>query len=529
MNPDGLPSDAKFLDALITLSHELNLTLREDELVKIFSDIFEELLPERRFAIRLIDAKASSLQLVYANGRLADNGRDRFRITAAAFEGLKLSKTEVEYLISNAKLEKVEEYKPIFVDGTIGFEVALCDRKKFYGMLNFEYLEESAPESMDADRRVALPLAHQLGAAIRNTKLISETIFLKNYLEKLLDRANAPMLVCDKDGTITVFNQAMENQTGLNRNDILGEDFMSLIPESDRARLLPMVINALRGESATNVEVKIPKAGGKEMAHISFNTASIVSTFGEVEGVIFTGQDLSEIRNLQKQVIHTEKLATLGQVAAGVAHELNNPLTSITVYANYLSKKLGGSIDESDMLKLERIIEAAERIQLFTKDLVTYARPSGEEPTLIKIGELMERSLSFCEHLVSQHNAIVSLDIDKNLEPIYGIHGQLEQVFVNLLTNSCHALPQQGGTIAISARPLGEDRIEVRFADTGQGIPKENLSQVFEPFFTTKNHGDGTGLGLSIVRNILRNHDSEINVESEVGKGTVFTIAFYTG
>jgi PAS domain S-box-containing protein len=525
MTPNGLPSDARYLDALIRLSHALNLTMSEDELVRMFSDLFEELLPSRLVAIRLVAADGNGLGLVYANGRLLEDGRDRFSVTAAALEGLTLSRDDVERVFSHSGVTQVDAYVPVFASGAEGFGVALCDRENFYGMLNFEYA--ATGNHIPEDRRIALPLAHLMSGAIRNTRLIAETVFLKDYLEKLLDSANAPVVVLDRSGRITVVNQAMERLSGYGRSKMIGAELMSMVPDADRARLLPMVLSAIRGEPSTNIEVRIPRADGSGMAHIAFNTAAIFSPFGEVEGIIFVGQDLTEVRNLQKQVIHNEKLATLGQIAAGVAHELNNPLTSITVYANYLHKKLDGAVDAADVAKLSRIVEAAERIQSFTKDLVTYARPSGEEPVLVQIGELIDRTLSFCEHLIGEYAADVSVDVHRDIRPIYGIRGQLEQVLVNLLTNSCHALPADGGAITITARPKGDDRVEIRFADTGCGIPAEHLDQIFEPFFTTKDHGEGTGLGLSIVRNIIVNHDGGISVESDPGRGTTFTITLY--
>jgi two-component system, NtrC family, sensor kinase len=522
------PSDAHVLESFIELSHELSLTMREDELVRVFSAVFEDLLPGRLVAIRLCADEGNGLKLVYANGRLGDESRDVFRLTADAFEGLKLMPEDEAGILEGTGAERVEAYAPVFVKGVQGFDVALSDRKRFYGMINVEY-----PDSDDAprggDRRIAMPLAHQMCAALRNTRLIAETMFLKEYLEKLLDNANAPVLVADRHGTITVVNKAAERLTGYGRESIIGADFTSLVPDADRARLLPLVLSAMRGEPAGALEVRIAKADGKGVAHIAFNTAPILSAYGELDTVVFVGQDLTEVRDLQKQVIHTEKLATLGQVAAGVAHELNNPLTSITVYTNYLFKKLAGVIDEADLAKLGRIRDAAERIQSFSRDLVTYARPSGEEPTLIRVEDLIERSLSFCEHLVAEHEADVSLEVATDLKAVYGIRGQLEQVCVNLLTNACHALPEEGGKISISARPLGDDRIEIVFADTGCGIPAENLDRVFEPFFSTKDQGEGTGLGLSIVRNILDNHDGEIKVASQVDHGTTFTVVLYAG
>jgi signal transduction histidine kinase len=285
----------------------------------------------------------------------------------------------------------------------------------------------------------------------------------------------------------------------------------------------------VRGDQARGIEVHLPRAGAGGPAHISFNSAAISSAAGEIEAVIFVGQDLTEIRALQKQVIHSEKLATLGQVAAGVAHELNNPLTSITVYGNYLLRKLSGAIDPADQRKLERVVEAAERIQSFTRDLVTYARPSGEEPVLIRVVELVERALSFCEHLVVEYSADIGVAIATDLPPIYGIRGQLEQVLVNLLTNACHAMRPNGGRIEITARALDEERIELVVADSGAGIAPEHLGHIFEPFFTTKDQGEGTGLGLSIVRNILDNHNGAIRVESEPGRGARFVITLYAG
>jgi len=522
------PSDARVLESFIELSHELSLTMREDELVQVFSAVFEDLLPGRLVAIRLAADDGKGLKLVYANGRLGDESRDVFRLTAGAFEGLKLTPEDEAGVLEATGAQRVDAYAPVFVNGVQGFDVALSDRKRFYGMINVEYPDaDGAPH--EADRRIAVPLAHQMCAALRNTRLIAETVFLKEYLEKLLDNANAPVLVADRTGKITVVNKAAERLTGYDRESIIGAELTSLVIDADRARLLPLVLSAMRGEPASAIEVRIAKADGKGFAHIAFNTAPILSAYGELDAVVFVGQDLTEVRDLQKQVIHTEKLATLGQVAAGVAHELNNPLTSITVYTNYLFKKLAGAIDEADLAKLGRVRDAAERIQSFSRDLVTYARPSGEEPTLIRVEDLLERSLSFCEHLVSEYEADVSLDVAADMRAVYGIRGQLEQVCVNLLTNACHALPDEGGKISVTARPLGDDRIEIVFADTGCGIPEGNLDRVFEPFFTTKDQGEGTGLGLSIVRNILDNHDGEISVRSEVNRGTTFTVVLYAG
>ncbi|MCP4677757.1 MAG: PAS domain S-box protein [Deltaproteobacteria bacterium] len=520
------PTGMQLLEAFIFLSRKLNLAMQEDELIQLFVHTYEDLLPGRLLCIRLLDPKTMALNQVYANGRLREDRRGTLQLTHKACVEHQLDDETTTDLFAKSHVVVTEEYEPIFQESAGGFDIPLYDGTAFYGVLNFEHGEKDQP--IEKDKPIAIPLAHQMCAALRNARLLAETILLKDYLEKLLDRANAPVLVVDKRRRITVVNQAFERQTGYNRADLLKADLLSLISESERSRMLPVVLAAMRGESISNFEVRIPHAEGKKETHIAFNTGVVLSAFGELEGVIFVGQDLTEIRALQNQVIHSEKLATLGQVAAGVAHELNNPLTSITIYASYLVKQLDNQIEETDLAKLRRIVDAAGRIQAFTRDLVTYARPSGEEPTLIRVSVLLERALSFCEHLVEESRADVILDVADNLQPIYGIRGQLEQVFVNLLTNACHALPDAGGIIRIAARAMDEERIEITVRDSGHGMSEDRLSEIFEPFYTTKPEGQGTGLGLSIVRNILVNHNSEIKVQSEVGKETTFTLTMYS-
>jgi len=518
--------DGELLDAFIDLSSDLNVGVREEELVRMFAEVFDRLLPGRLLCIRLIDEENRGLKLVYANGRLVDTERDALRLTERALERLKMDGGRVESLVDEGHL-RIGGYRNLFVDGVGGFDVALGDRNSLYGVLNFEYTETGERDERDLAR--ALPLAYQMSAALRNARSMAEAVLLKDYLEKLLDHANAPVVALDREGRITRVNQALERQTGYDRDELVGEELEALLSEPDRARLLSALRAAKRGENASNIEVSILREKDGSKTHIAFNTAAVFSAFGEVEALVLVGQDLTEVRALQKQVIHSEKLATLGQVAAGVAHELNNPLTSITVYGNYLTRKLEGSVDEGDLTKLKRIVESAERIQSFTRDLVTYARPSGEEPTLVRVNELIDRALSFCEHMVNEAGADVTLELEQDLPAVYGIQGQLEQVLVNLLTNACHALAPSGGRIRLGARAADDERIEIEISDDGCGIPSENVCHLFEPFFSTKDQGEGTGLGLSIVRNILDNHDADIEVNSDPEHGTTFTISIYAG
>jgi signal transduction histidine kinase len=238
-------------------------------------------------------------------------------------------------------------------------------------------------------------------------------------------------------------------------------------------------------------------------------------------------QSSLDVQRLQAKFIQAEKLASLGQIVAGVVHELNNPLTSIVAYSDFLKKKaqMDGA-DSGDVERLRRIGEAAERILKFSRDLVAYARPSSDIPGPVMLHEVIEKALVFCEHEFSESSVQVSCSLSPVIPPVRGIAGQLTQVFVNLFTNAAHAMNQSGGSLTISAHPQpAAELVLVDVADEGTGIAPQDLEQIFEPFFTTKTDGRGTGLGLSIVREIVISHGGTLTAKSSQGRGSVFTVA----
>jgi two-component system, NtrC family, sensor kinase len=233
-----------------------------------------------------------------------------------------------------------------------------------------------------------------------------------------------------------------------------------------------------------------------------------------------------ESLELQGQIIQSEKLASLGQIAAGVVHELNNPLTCIVGYSDYLyAKAKREGRDPNDAERLLRINESAGRILRLSRDLIAYARPSLEPPAPTAIHAVIDQALVFCEHLPGRDSVAVERRFGTDVEPVLGVRDQLIQVFVNLLANAYHAMYPKGGTLLIHTE-LGMRRRAVRVSvvDTGVGIDPKDMGHVFEPFFTTKKDGHGTGLGLSIVRNIVLLHGGNISVESRPGRGTTFLV-----
>lgn len=232
------------------------------------------------------------------------------------------------------------------------------------------------------------------------------------------------------------------------------------------------------------------------------------------------------VTELRAQLVQAEKLASLGQIVAGVIHELNNPLTSILAYANHLTRRVesGAALEAGDTERLKRIAEAAERLLKLSRDLVTYARPTQEKPERFDLSEIVDKAVVFCEHELTALGVRVERTYPPGLPPLEGMPGEIVRVFVNLFTNAAHAM-SAGGTLRIVAtlHPDGR-RVLVDVSDSGAGIPPEHLAQIFEPFFTTKHDGRGTGLGLSIVRNIVEAHGGTVRVSSTEGKGTTFRV-----
>jgi signal transduction histidine kinase len=237
-----------------------------------------------------------------------------------------------------------------------------------------------------------------------------------------------------------------------------------------------------------------------------------------------------EIEELRNQLIQAEKLATLGQIVAGVVHELANPVTSIVACTKYLEKKAAaGEKAHDDLDYLNRIGVAADRILKFSRDLVAYARPANEKPAPVAIHEVIGQAYRFCEHELARAEVEFVSDFGDGAPPVFGQSGPLTQVFVNLFTNAAHAMSDHGGRLSVRTHVQedvdgGPARLVIDVTDTGIGIPAETLGRIFEPFFTTKERGRGTGLGLAIVREIVQAHGGAIDAASTLGEGTTFTV-----
>ena len=227
-----------------------------------------------------------------------------------------------------------------------------------------------------------------------------------------------------------------------------------------------------------------------------------------------------ELRDTQDQLIQTEKLASLGKMAAGVAHEINNPLTTILINAHLLLEQAARNEEDREVLKL--IADETTRCAQIVGGLLDFARQTPAQEVPADINDIIERTLQLHEKQAFVRNIRFEKNLDRSLPEIELDRNKIRQVFSNLTINACEAMPD-GGTLTVTSRLGAEgESVEVVFSDTGVGIPKENFPKLFDPFFTTKSFG--TGLGLAVSYGIIRQRGGTIDVRSEVGQGAVFTV-----
>ena len=248
-------------------------------------------------------------------------------------------------------------------------------------------------------------------------------------------------------------------------------------------------------------------------------------------------EEQERLKNIQTQLIQQEKMASVGQLAAGVAHELNNPLGGILGYSQFASEKILNKplkdLTEEDIRTyiqhLKDIEHQSQRCKTIVQNLLKFARSSAKVAfESLGLNSILKDTLLFLRYQMEMNRVELALDLSDSLPKVMGNANQLQQVFTNIILNAIQAMPN-GGKLTVSSKeiPKTEDlpkRVGITFTDTGCGIPQDNINKVFEPFFTTKKVGEGTGLGLSVSYGIIQEHKGEILVESEVGKGTKFTI-----
>lgn len=382
------------------------------------------------------------------------------------------------------------------------------------------YINKSSQRLEFANRQLAeLTRELEKGLAQKKRDLQEERVFISTVLET----AGALIVVLDREGRIVRFNRACEEVTGYAFEEVKGKLLWDLLLAPDEVESVKAVFQQLCAGQFPNKydNYWVAKNGSRRL--ISWTNTATLNREGQVEYVIGTGLDITDLKQTQDQLRRTERLAELGTLASGMAHEIGTPMNVILGRAEYLMRR---TQEETTKKGLETIIAQVERITKIMNQLLTFARRRPAERRPIQLKQVVEDGLEVLHERLVRHRIQVEVSLGNTLPMVLADPDQMSQVLLNLFINAIQAMPQ-GGTLRVGLEP-GEGAVKLIIADTGVGIPKDALPRIFDPFFTTKEAGQGTGLGLTVVHNILQEHGGSIAVESELGRGTTFTLTLPT-
>jgi two-component system, NtrC family, sensor histidine kinase HydH len=349
---------------------------------------------------------------------------------------------------------------------------------------------------------------------VQNYYLVDRSLAeMRTYTENLVESMADGLVSIDNEKRIVTLNRrALEflgerekNLKGSKISEALGKNVEMFLEESG---------STIRGQ-----EIEIQHSSGNRVP-LSLSAAPLKDEMGREMGSVLLLRDLREIRDLQEKVRRSERLASLGRLAAGVAHEIRNPLSSIRGFAQYFMNRLKGHEEEQGYASI--MVKEVDRLNRVVTDLLNFARPKDPHRELHPLENILSHSVKLLDPELRKKGVQVEEDYEPDLPPALVDRDQLSQAFLNLLLNSLESIEEEG-KIRITLKKGDRQRgIEVAIADTGRGIPPEDLGRVFEPFFSTKR--GGTGLGLAIVHQIVESHGGEITVESTERVGTTFRI-----
>ncbi len=479
--------------------------------------MYSQLESRERFITRIVESIPSSvmvidrsLRVVSVNRNFLEKAQRKARTTLGRKVEKVFPQVLMEYTHLDQKAQQVFSTGQTIEGGKVAYRApGLPTRIYYYRLipLKTELAVENVMLLMDD-----ITEREQLGEEVRQAE---------RHLASVVECANDLVISMEPGGQIVTWNWAAESISKLKAEQVREQPLLSLCAPEQRPVMAEILKRLTRGEDVQNTEVNLLTATGEEIP-IAWNCSSMRDDAGKVVGIVAVGRDLTEQRRLEEQLIHTAKMASLGVMAGGIAHELRNPLGIISASAQLLLES-----PEDDQLRsqgLQKIHAATQRASLIIENLLKFSRPEGKRVKKeFDLCVALDESLAMLAHQMTLQKVTLHRQYQPDLPHVYGSREMLQQVFTNLTLNACNAMPE-GGTLTIDAQSATTGEVEIRFSDIGRGIAPEHLLKIFDPFFTTMPVGKGVGLGLSISHSIVQQFQGTIEVTSQVDKGSTFIV-----
>ncbi|MEJ5352368.1 MAG: ATP-binding protein [Melioribacteraceae bacterium] len=341
----------------------------------------------------------------------------------------------------------------------------------------------------------------------------------QQYLKNILHTSDSAIMMVDENERFIAWNKGAERIFGYTEQEIIGKPSSFLLPEGEKYQEELRQIQEEVKKGVTKILETERKTKDGRILSVKLSVSRLPGSKGDYSGRSIIIKDFTEFKKLQAQIDQSEKLAVIGQLAAGVAHEIGNPLASISSLVQILQRK---SQDPFITEQLSYIKENIDRISKIVRELVDFSRPPSYERAMHDVTDIIKTALGIVKYDKRVRNVKFDTDLKKSLPQINVAADQLLQVFVNILINALDAI-EGNGIITVKSN-YDEEYIYVDITDNGCGMDEKTMEKIFDPFFTTKEVGKGTGLGLSVSYGIIKQYNGEILVKSKLNEGSTFTV-----
>jgi two-component system NtrC family sensor kinase len=502
---------------LHSVTEKTSSTLNLGKLVDIITANANRISQGRCCALLLMDRDKRYLRVASWKG---DDLQDTDRIRVRVGENISgwVAEKGVPLLINDVTQEP--RYSEIHPNIASMLSVPLISENNVLGVITVTS-EKKAAFSLD-DLELLMTLAGHAAALINNVRLYDQMKEERNVVADILESSPSGIVAVDQHKKITSFNRRAEEILQMKRKSVLGKKYGDVF----RGEFLDIFDQIVEQQAVPdNAEIRYPRQDGDAVL-LGVTSSLLKNRDSAAIGTIVSIQDLTEFKKTEELIRRMDKLSSLGQLSAGLAHEIRNPLASINFNVQLIEKHLEDNKSAKSIM--HDTLEGIERIKILVKRVLDFTKTGTPAFSPGDIHESINDALELIAPQIRKKNILIKKDYTAKTGSFVFDPHQMQQVFVNLLLNATEATPE-GGTIEIRSatekvRQRGADTHVITITDNGQGISPDNISKIFDPFFTTK--PEGTGLGLSIVHKILEQHEASIDIESKENKGSSFSLRF---